>query len=392
MLFIHSSLSDRAITPAVGGRFHGDVSVRSASVRTIRNLPLEILTRILLENFGRFFFAFRESVKIRGRLRLVCRAWYHLVLVTPSFWTTHDFVPFRPSLFLQQWRYNIKAADLALHIVFDSLTLYAPAPTSSYGGPRIGAHDTIAEATDMAWRCQHIHIRAEDVFALPRIVSRLSNVQTIRLKSLTISRIPITSPDGSEFLIVPEHMFNGGTPLLQILRLFFFALSWDTLGYYGSLTVLVLHDLQGGLAPHGFVLMSVLGASSSLQFVSLRRVAITWTAEDSLRRIRLPSITELDLCLAGDHGLAAMIGLLDMSVKALHITLDSPFDVDLLLSCACNVLESLQVLVACGAATDHFVLRDMYSSMINLVHLDISHAPSEFFDALLLNKGDPTNA
>ncbi|KAJ7601437.1 hypothetical protein DFH06DRAFT_1154100, partial [Mycena polygramma] len=128
---------DRAITPAVGGRFHGDVSVRSASVRTIRNLPLEILTRILLENFGRFFFAFRESVKIRGRLRLVCRAWYHLVLVTPSFWTTHDFVPFRPSLFLQQWRYNIKAADLALHIVFDSLTLYAPAPTSSYGGPRI---------------------------------------------------------------------------------------------------------------------------------------------------------------------------------------------------------------------------------------------------------------
>ncbi|KAJ7039974.1 hypothetical protein C8F04DRAFT_1178326 [Mycena alexandri] len=128
-----------------------------------------------------------------------------------------------------------------------------------------------------------------------------------------------------------------------------FVLSWTNFGAYSSLTVLVLHDLFGTMAPAVTVLVAVLSASPILCSISLRHVHCILAGEaDTPTFIHLPGVTNFDVRFDSNAGLAFVVQCLVMPVTKLSVTFDSAQDVvvlfDALAACRGNTVPIMQTL------------------------------------------------
>lgn len=336
---------------------------------------------------GHLRAAFKKFVERRGILLLVCTGWEALIRGSSDFWNGFKFAPFLPIEELRTWRINVGPfASLDLDLTFLS---YGGPPSQLLDTPRATLRQIIGFASTCVPRCRTMLINAEDIYALPILISLFANVSATILETLTIIRVPASAVVRSlaDFSASP-HIFTGHIPTLRILRLSCFVLSWTNFGAYSSLTVLVLHDIFGTMAPTVEVLVAVLNASPILRCVSLRRVHCLKGPDTSRPSwLYLNCVQEFDVRFDSDPGLASVVCRLVMPVIKLSVTFDSSKDVMYLARCT-QLLSSVDTFVAQGGACDTSAAMEIFQKLLAVRNVDLSHSDRVLFDALSACRGN----
>lgn len=313
----------------------------------------------------------------------VCSSWKRVIMFTPAFWTTYDFVPYRLIEKVDYWKVAVGYTELLDSNLFFDAAAYSSTGPDVVGDPRCSARQTIELATSFAPRSRNICIHAEDDFALPLILTRLVPVVAMRLESLTIARLSLSKrPQGTPEFSTPDSILSGFVPTLRVLRLSRCCLEWSNPGYFTWLTVLVLHDFRGSMAFDGMLLVNVLHILY-LRFLSLRRVQCVWGDGRGVpSRFLLPRVEEMDVGLAGDRGLALLVASFDAPVKTLYVTLEVPEDATLLTLCP-RLLSSVTTFVARGRVWDVLAAQEIFKYLHSAIAVDISRADRILFEGLL---------
>jgi hypothetical protein len=326
-----------------------------------------------------------DYIRAMRRLARTCRRWRAIVEGYSDLWADFCLNPCRLVSDVVEWtsHFALPGLPLDIRLRFDDFfpLLY---PASTPHAPRLSMEGTLAAIEPHIHRCRRLFIAADQI-AYPPVVSMLQQMDARLLVSLTLCSVvlPFLSPPTHYAARNPRLFLPFGAPCLEYLRLVSASVGWKNLALYGGLRVLAITTIPEFLRPTGSQLWRMFERMQKVARLSLRDISCSPLDFLFHGIVTLPCLVELDIRFRGSVNLAMLLSR--VQAPSLHIVttfIDTPDDLDCLMTCGSLFTSITSFAVSCTIRMDRMRLAELFESMPLLEVLDLSHATSEFFEAL----------
>ncbi|KAJ7660708.1 hypothetical protein DFH06DRAFT_1129768 [Mycena polygramma] len=350
--------------------------------QSIRSLPAELLTYILVLACGQYFGRTRLFVHTRSEVSLVCRLWRDTIVGCGAFWSSYILRPGKIRKAARLWLSRTQKCTMELRVEY-GFDVY-PMPASHRRKRQLSVNEFLRIFVKIMPRVGRLRILAPSTGVLDALISAIRAIDLPHLTYLSFCvQLPTSTPPSTASRPI-DGAFVCAVRGPTVVRFCGAALSWKIPSYYANVTTLVLELLAEGVAPDVYSLHSVLQTARSLVRLSLDSVVLVGSIR-GLETVVMPCLEEIHVGMAGNSQLADLLSIVRAPLlSALYIRLVLRWDLHLLQRWA-GLLEPVSSLVIDQARGKGEWLDVVRPMLPNLVRLNLAWSGPRFFRAMLAN-------
>ncbi|KAJ7169020.1 hypothetical protein C8R46DRAFT_1034142 [Mycena filopes] len=355
----------------------------------MRDMPVEIVTSILLYACGYFFDSRtgRMFGKTRRAVQLTCWSWHQIVVTVGDFWSQYYFLPFDIRARVLLWTSRFRSG-LDVRLRFEDYLNYSITSGAVHSSERMFPLETLTVLIPHLSSCKHLALAAEELFAFPMLVRAMIGIDGSLLESFTLSRLKVSDLVSGKVAVQDQILFLGSLPRLVTLRLQRASIGWGSPASFANVITATFDDINGTLAPTRRQLAAVLSAATCLRRLSMRRLSLApGLSTDVAPRIVVSSIVEMDLYFGADRDIVGFIRNLSLpSLRTLSFQINCVVKCESLLKSVWR-FNILSPAIFTAYLTEHPWQRahliPLFRLLVSARHVDMCRAGPHFFPAFL---------